>query len=43
MLVSDEKLKQPAAEEVDDDMILHQIDAEEAAEIEHERTTVPDS
>ena len=42
-LASDEKLKQAAAEEVGDDVILQQIDAEEVAEIEHEGTTVPDS
>ena len=41
-LVSDEKAK-AAAEEVGDDVILQQINAEEAAEIEHERTIVPDS
>ena len=31
-----------AAEEIGDDVILQQIDAEEAAEIEIERTTVPE-
>ena len=35
----DEKAE-AAAEEVGDDVILQQIDAEEAAEIEHERTIV---
>ena len=38
----DEKAE-AAAEEVGDDVILQQIDAEEAAEIEHERTIMPDS
>ena len=32
-----------AAEKVGDDVILQQINAEEAAEIEHEHTIVPDS
>ena len=43
-LVSDEKAE-AAAEEVGDDghVILQQIYAEEAAEIEHERTIMPDS
>ena len=31
-----------AAEEIGDDVILQEIDAEEAAEIEVERTTVPE-
>ena len=31
------------AEKVGDDVILQQINAEEAAEIEHEHTIVPDS
>ena len=31
------------AEDVGDDVILQQIDAEKAAGIEHERTIVPDS
>ena len=38
---ADEKAE-AAAEEVGDDVILQQIDAEEAAEIELERTTVPE-
>jgi hypothetical protein len=31
-----------AAEEIGDDVILQQIDAEEAAKIDVERTTVPE-
>ena len=41
MLVIDEKAE-ASSEEVGDDVILQEIDAKEAAEIEHERTTVPD-
>ena len=36
------KLKLPPVEEVGDDVILHRINAEEATEIELERTTVPE-
>ena len=36
------KLKLPLAEELGDDVILQQIDAEEAAKIEDERATVPE-
>ena len=38
---ADEKAE-AAAEEIGDDVILQEIDAEEAAEIEVERTTVPE-
>ena len=36
------KQAEAAAEELGDDVILQQIDAEEAAEIEDERATVPE-
>ena len=39
---ADEKAEAAAAEEIGDDVIRQQIDAEEAAEIEVERTTVPE-